>query len=69
MKADDAKDIAVGGAGKYDVRAGVPATSTAPPPTSPLPRPSTASGATADAAKHLATYRPFFWNVQVNSGQ
>ena len=51
MKADAAEDIAADGAGKHDVRAGVPAPSTAPAPTSPLPRPSTASGATADAAK------------------
>ena len=57
MKADAAEDIAADGAGKHDVRAGVPAPSTAPAPTSPLPRPSTASGATADAAKHPATYR------------
>ena len=51
MKADAAEDIAAYGAGKHDVRAGVPAPSTAPAPTSPLPRPSTASGATADAAQ------------------
>ena len=51
MKADAAEDIAADGAGNHDVRAGVPAQVTAPASTLPLPRPSTASGTTADAAK------------------